>query len=283
MVSIIIPVYNAEKFIAETISSVINQEYKNWELIIIDDGSTDNSLEIIKEFVEKDERITCLRQTNSGVSSARNRGINIAKGDYISFLDADDCWKNDNIQKRLVVLEDNNVDWIFGSLDLIDENSNSLHQIIEGNDGDILNSLVLWNSNVITTPSTITLKIKCIENLRFDVKFSTAADQDFVFNLAANFNGKYYTNPSVRYRLVENSMSTNIKLMEKDHLGVYKKALDNKLFKNFRFKQKCFSNLYLILAGSWWKNEGNKMRGIYFVFKAFFVNPTSIFKLIKKI
>lgn len=90
MISIITPVYNKEKHLKKTIESILNQTEKDFELILINDGSTDNSLNIIKEYKEKDPRIKLFDQTNKGVSTARNVGINHAKGEYITFFDADD-------------------------------------------------------------------------------------------------------------------------------------------------------------------------------------------------
>ncbi|GAA4776396.1 MULTISPECIES: glycosyltransferase family 2 protein [Flavobacterium] len=98
LVSIIIPVYNVEKFIVETIESVLNQNFKGIELILVDDGSTDNSLKLCEQFLEKDYNITLLRQKNSGVSIARNNGLNQAKGKYIYFLDSDDTIATDFIK-----------------------------------------------------------------------------------------------------------------------------------------------------------------------------------------
>src|SRR5690554_2682260 len=89
-VSIIIPVYNKAPYLDSCISSVINQTYKNLEIIIIDDGSTDNSLEICENYRKKDERIQLISQENQGVSVARNKGIQKASGEWIYFLDADD-------------------------------------------------------------------------------------------------------------------------------------------------------------------------------------------------
>lgn len=90
LVSVIIPVYNAEKFIEETIGSVLSQSLKNIEIILVDDGSTDNSLKICEQFLQKDLRIKLLRQENSGVSNARNNGLELANGEYIFFMDSDD-------------------------------------------------------------------------------------------------------------------------------------------------------------------------------------------------
>src|ERR1700741_2348642 len=87
LVSIIIPSYNAGRFITETINSVINQTYKDWELIIINDGSTDNTLSLIETFSKQDHRISVFTKNNSGVSDTRNTGIDKAKGEFIAFLD----------------------------------------------------------------------------------------------------------------------------------------------------------------------------------------------------
>jgi glycosyltransferase involved in cell wall biosynthesis len=90
LVSVIVPVYNAEKFLSRCIQSILNQTYKNFELILVDDGSTDDSAKIIEKFSKTDGRIVALKQKNSGVSSARNAGLEIAKGEWIAFVDADD-------------------------------------------------------------------------------------------------------------------------------------------------------------------------------------------------
>lgn len=105
LVSIIIPVYNAESFISETISSAINQTWTNTEIIIVDDGSTDRSLEIAKEF--KNKKITVLNQQNKGASSARNLALSVATGDYIQFLDADDLLNEVKIETQVNLLLNN--------------------------------------------------------------------------------------------------------------------------------------------------------------------------------
>ncbi|WP_128330236.1 glycosyltransferase family 2 protein [Apibacter sp. HY039] len=98
LISIVVPVYNAEKFLKKCLDSIINQTYKNFELILINDGSTDSSLNICKEYAENDSRICIINQTNKGVSITRNTGINSAKGEYICFIDSDD-WVNPDYLK----------------------------------------------------------------------------------------------------------------------------------------------------------------------------------------
>ena len=97
LVSIIIPIYNAEEYIEECIKSIITQTYKNIEIILINDGSRDNSINICKEYLKKDKRIIIINQLNKGVSTARNSGITIAKGEYITFIDADDTIEKEHI------------------------------------------------------------------------------------------------------------------------------------------------------------------------------------------
>ena len=113
LVSVIIPVYNVEKYLRECIDSVINQTYKNLEIILVDDGSTDSSGKICDEYVEKDERITAIHQKNGGLSQARNRGLEESTGEYIYFLDSDDYISLDAIEKLYAIAETQKPDFVF--------------------------------------------------------------------------------------------------------------------------------------------------------------------------
>lgn len=106
LVSIILPAYNCEKYIASTIKSVQNQSFNNWELIIVDDGSIDNTVEICNYFSKNDSRIRVFQVQNNGVSKARNIGISVAKGEYITFLDSDDLLCNKTIEKSIASIGD---------------------------------------------------------------------------------------------------------------------------------------------------------------------------------
>ena len=132
LVSIITPSFNSEKFIAETIFSVQNQTYQNWEMIIVDDCSTDKTVSIIKQFVINDSRILFFQlKKNSGAGIARELALSKAKGDYISFLDADDLWKPLKLEKQLQFLKDNNSHFTFSYYDCINEDGNSLNRRVE--------------------------------------------------------------------------------------------------------------------------------------------------------
>ncbi len=114
LVTIITPSYNSAKLITLTINSVINQSYSAWELIIVDDCSTDNSCEIIQSFIDSDSRIKLIKQDqNAGAAAARNTGIEHAKGQFIAFLDSDDYWHPEKLEKQLKYFEQYDVDVVF--------------------------------------------------------------------------------------------------------------------------------------------------------------------------
>ncbi|EPL1602607.1 glycosyltransferase family 2 protein [Acinetobacter baumannii] len=127
LVSIITPSYNSAKYIGKTIDSVISQTYKNWELIIIDDCSIDSSVDIIKDYENKDKRIKLIQlKENSGAAVARNTGIQLARGRFIAFLDSDDSWLPEKLEKQLEFMLINNYYFTYTSYFKINENNEIL-------------------------------------------------------------------------------------------------------------------------------------------------------------
>ncbi len=124
MISIIIPVYNVEKYLRECLDSLLNQTYQDFEVICVDDGSTDESYKILEEYKNKDERFIIIQQDNQGAGPARNRGIEVAKGDYIQFLDADDYFESNMLEKLYSEAKENNADMVVCSARKVDENNN---------------------------------------------------------------------------------------------------------------------------------------------------------------
>lgn len=132
IVSIITPVYKCEKYLEETIQSVINQTYTEWEWIFIDDKTPDNSVEIIKKYMKLDSRIRLIRMNNNvGAAVARNKGIESAKGRFIAFLDSDDLWNEDKLEKQVSFMMNNKYGFTFTSYEVIDEESKSLNKIVK--------------------------------------------------------------------------------------------------------------------------------------------------------
>lgn len=129
-VSIVIPVHNAEKFIRETIECVKAQTYSDWELILVDDGSADKSGEIIDAFAKEDARIKTIHTTNLKAAAARNTGTKIASGRYLTFLDADDLWVQEKLEKELAFLKENEASFVFTGYEFADENGVGLGKVV---------------------------------------------------------------------------------------------------------------------------------------------------------
>lgn len=130
LVSIIMPAYNASKYIDGAVNSAIGQSYHNWELLIVDDASADNTVAIVQELASKDSRIILLRQPqNQGVAKARNLALSNARGKYIAFLDSDDLWMLDKLEKQIRFMEEENVLICCSNYLRIDENGNVIGSV----------------------------------------------------------------------------------------------------------------------------------------------------------
>lgn len=131
LVSIITPSYKSKRFISEAINSVLAQTHQNWEMIIVDDCSPDNSNELIEQYLKKDNRIKLIKlKKNNGPAVARNKAIEEAKGRYIAFLDADDIWKPRKLEKQIEFIFTYDLAFSYSSYDLIDENGNHLNTFV---------------------------------------------------------------------------------------------------------------------------------------------------------
>lgn len=127
LVSVIMPAYNTEEYIEDAVRSVMTQTFQNWELLVVDDHSTDSTCAIIESLATEDDRIILIKNENNlGVSKTRNRGLSLAKGDYIAFLDGDDVWAEDKLEKQLKTLHETGADFSYTSYSIIDKNGNRL-------------------------------------------------------------------------------------------------------------------------------------------------------------
>lgn len=174
LVSIIMPTYNCGHYIQKTIESVLQQTYKEWELLIIDDCSTDNTKEIVEKYVIDYEQIHYVCQdSNKGVAIARNKGMELAKGTYIAFLDSDDVWLPEKLEIQVDFMRKKKCSFSFMTYELIDEEGRLLHKIIRAPE-KINYDTALYNTPIFTS-SVMFMK----ENFK-DYKFSyTGNGEDF--------------------------------------------------------------------------------------------------------
>lgn len=201
-VSVIVPLYNAENFAKRCIESVLLQSFSNYELILIDDGSKDNTGAICDQYAAKDNRIRVIHKKNGGVSSARNEGLNIAQGEWVTFLDADD-WIEPNFLSIVEESSDNSVDWIFGQWRTV-WNKGRMNEINDQeketefkNWDDIKN---IWNEianvDICRCPWGKFFRRSIIEdnNLRFDQNLTYGEDTVFNYQFLTKIKGLKLSN-----------------------------------------------------------------------------------------
>lgn len=181
LISVIIPVYNNEKYLNKCIESVANQTYKNLEIILVDDGSTDDSSGICDEWAEKDSRVKVIHKVNTGVSDSRNTALNIAEGDYITFVDSDDCIDKDCVEAMLNAAEKTQSDIAVSDFyfDFTDGNSKALKsEYCVYNKSELVKSYLL--DKIRPEACAKLIKKSVIADIMFDINVHYA--EDFLFN-----------------------------------------------------------------------------------------------------
>ena len=211
LISVVIPAYNAGQFLDETLESVLSQTYENWECIIVNDGSTDNTESIAKKWCEKDARFCYFYKESSGVSDTRNLGIKEARGEYIAFLDADDILTPDSLEVRINVLIEQNVDLVATKLQHFTDklpkvSKNNARQDVLYYAKEGLTQLMAFNK---VTPSTVLCKKSVMDEVGGFTWHKKAEDLHcWLKVLFAGYKIYRIDETLLLYRLVENSMSS---------------------------------------------------------------------------
>ena len=130
LISIITPMYNGEKYVSQTIETVLSQSFSHWEMLIVDDGSRDTSPQIVSAYAQRDNRVRLIQQPNGGSASARNNALRQAKGRYIAFLDSDDLWLPHKLEQQLRFMQNRQSAFTFASYSLINQQGEDLHKTI---------------------------------------------------------------------------------------------------------------------------------------------------------
>lgn len=200
--SVVIPLYNKEQFIENTLKSVINQTFKDFEIIIINDGSTDGSLKKLKLF--KDERITVYNQKNSGLSSARNEGIKKTQADYIAFLDADDLWKEDYLETMYIIINKHKQHHVFATnfQTLKPKRTAYLEtKTFISSKIKIIDSYFNLNQNIIS-PSSMVINKSVFNNIGYFMEnINYGEEHDFYIRCFNIYKLVYYKEAKIYYRI----------------------------------------------------------------------------------
>lgn len=218
LVSIITPTYNSAKYIKETIESVLNQTYSNWEMIIVDDDSKDNTQDVVEQI--KDKRIKYIKLSeNSGAAIARNTAMKNANGKYMAFLDSDDIWEKDKLDKQLKFMKENNYNFTCTAYEKIDENGKSLNKIFSPKKRADYNRILLdcpvGNSTVMYN----------VDNLgKFEVPNIRKRNDDALWLQILKKEKFIYgmTDILMKYRVRSNSISSNKFSLIKYHWQLYR-------------------------------------------------------------
>lgn len=209
LISIIIPVYNVEKYLKECLESVINQTYTNLEIILVDDGSTDSSGNICDEYKKRDTRIKVIHKENGGVSIARNLGLNNANGQYIGFIDSDDYVEPKYCEKLLKSIKENNVQCALCKFDKVYEKKNQ-NTIFESNYIMDKNDLIMEILDVQKGFGFCTQKLwtkNALVDIKYNENIKVGEDSLFCIESCKNIYKVYVLNEKLyHYRLNENSL-----------------------------------------------------------------------------
>ena len=277
-VSIILPCYNTSAFISETIKSILKQSYVQFELIIVNDGSTDNSEQIILSF--KDLRVKLINQNNQGVSSARNSGLKLAQGEFIIFFDADDIMSDDFLQSRINVLKlMPNIHGVGGKIIAFNlKNENVFNSICPGENA--IKDILLYNLKTSTCPSNYLFKHTFLKQnkLSFNTNLHSTADRFFLLEVS-KIGSLFYSNniAPLHYRVSEASMSGKLNYaLLNDNIRYFNLLKINHIIP-YDIKTQCVFLHYYIFMGSYFKLK-NYPLGVKYLLLCFLNNPVLLLK-----
>lgn len=250
LVSVIIPNYNYARFLREAIDGVLNQTHPNVEIIVVDDGSTDESRDVLESY---GTRIDTIFQKNEGVSSARNNGVRASRGEFVAFLDADDSWRREKLERQVQrFAREPELGLVHVGVRDIDADGNVLEERLNGGEGRISDELLmLTDRGVQGGGSGSMLRRSVFDELGgFDTRLSTSADWDLYYRVSNSFAIGFVPEALLNYRVHGSNMHGNVTVMERDMTLAFEKALGGDSSPHTR---KCYGNLFKNLSGSYFR------------------------------
>jgi glycosyltransferase involved in cell wall biosynthesis len=246
-ISVVVPAYNCEQTILETIRSIQQQTFSDFELIVINDGSTDRTVELLSTV--QDPRLKIFSYENGGLPVARNRGIERSTGKFITFIDGDDLWTPDKLELQLAALQQHPEAGVAYSWTLVmDEKGESFHPGTSVSfDGNVYPQLLLYN--FIASGSNVMLRREVIEAVgEFDPTLKSCEDWDYWLRVAPHWHFVVVRKPQILYRKSSGAMSSKIEVMEKHHLIIQERAFRAAPPELQYLKNQSLANKYQYLA-----------------------------------
>ncbi len=252
-ISVIIPTYNYGRFLSEAVDSALVQSYPALEIIVVDDGSTDDTPRIVSAY---GDRICTIRQDNQGVGAARNAGMAAARGEYIAFLDSDDIWKPEKLEREIALFEaDPGLGLVHCGAESFDNAGKTLSILMSGMEGWVAPELLRLDREVITAPGSATLVPKRVadEIGGFDPRLQPSEDWDFCYRIAVRYRVGFVPEVLVRYRLHGKGIHLNIPKMENGMLMALGKAFQSPDPAVQSLRKHSYGRIHRVLAGCYFQ------------------------------
>lgn len=224
-VSVIIPTYNCGKYICEAIDSVLAQTYKDFEIIVVDDGSTDNTNDIVGKYIkEHPDKIKYFYKDNGGEASARNFGIQKTDSEYLAFLDADDVWLPDKLEIQYASIVKSGAGLNYTAMIVVDEHGKSIGEIKPSKPALCVVDLIKG----YRIPMTVLIRTELFGSIGlFDENIKVAVDTDLWIRFARHIKIEYISAPLAKYRRHESNISSNISEAYIGHTKIFSKLISN--------------------------------------------------------
>ena len=251
-ISVIIPAYNASRTIGATVDSVLAQTFSDFELLVIDDGSQDETAEVVSGF--DDARVRCVRTENGGVSVARNRGLDLATGAYVAFLDADDAWRPAKLERQHRALsERSDVGLCFAATEHADDDLRPTAMHPAPRRADYREALLLEGNIISGSASSVMARASAIDEAgRFDPSLTLCADWDMWLRMSLVTGFLALDEPLVLYRSIPGTMSGDPAVLERDTFALLDRFYANPASTPYAgIRDRVYAGQGLVCAGSY--------------------------------
>lgn len=274
-VSVIIPAYNRAHYVREAIESALQQTHRPLEVIVVDDGSTDETPQVLATYSEP---VRVFRQVNQGVAAARNFGVSHARGEYVAFLDSDDLWHPEKLEKQIERFEaDPELGLVHCGMETFDDAGRVLEVNIDGAEGWVSHEMLLLRRLVIIAPgSSLMVPRRVFDEVGgFDVRLPPSEDWDLSYRIASRYRVGFVRAPHVRYRQHPGGIHLNTAKMERAMMLIFEKAFASPDARVQRYRRSAYGRIHLILAGCYFTQRN--LRGFFkHAFRSLSYDPRNI-------
>lgn len=278
LVSVMIPNYNYGRYLGQAIDSVLAQSYPNVEVLVVDDGSTDHSAAVARGY---GDRVRWIQQARQGVAAARNRGVQESRGELVAFLDADDFWFAQKVERQVTLWRSNPaLGLVHCGAQLVDASGRTLEVQQDGMDGWIAHEMLLFKRRTIVCTGSSALIPRSIFTAvgGFDIRLSTSADWDLCYRISVRHPVGFVRDVLIAVRMHQTNMHADIRVMEHDMLRAYAKAFQDAEPSLRRLQRRSYGNLHMVLGGSF-AQAGRRVAATRHILTSLWLAPENVVRL----